>query len=133
MPLHDLASMMSEAARLLNARVIDSSSAACQLDIDGTQIKLTIVEGPAGSQINGKMELASLVVEESGKDILYAMYMNSTLHESFGIPVWFGMDAEENRLLACFSLSAADLTASSLAEALKPLEEMRSLVFATQN
>lgn len=111
--------------------MIDSSSAACQLDIDGTQIKLTIVEGPAGSQINGKMELASLVVEESGKDILYAMYMNSTLHESFGIPVWFGMDAEENRLLACFSLSATDLTASTLAEALKPLEEMRSLVFAS--
>ena len=64
-----------------------------------------------------KTELAPLVVEESEGEILYAMYMNSTLHESFGLPVWFDMDAEENRLLACFSLSTFELTASKLAEA----------------
>jgi hypothetical protein len=39
------------------------------------------------------------------------------------------MDAEENRLLACFSLSSVDLTAARLAEALKPLEEIGSLDF----
>ena len=130
MPVHDLASMMIEAAGMLNARVIDSSLMACHLEFNGAAIKLTIVEGPAGSQISGKMELASLDVEESGKDILYAMYMNSTLHESFGMPVWFGMDAESNQLLACFSLHATDLTAATLAETLKPLEEIRSIDFA---
>ena len=130
MPIHDLASMMIEAAGLLNARVIDSSLTACHLNFNDTLIKLAIVEGPAGSQISGKIELAFLDVEESGKDILYAMYMNCTLHESFGMPVWLGMDAESNQLLACFSLNAIDLTASRLAETLKPLEEMRSLDFA---
>ena len=130
MSLDDLDSMMIEAAALLNARVLESSSATCQLDMEGRRTKLTIVEGPAGCHINGKIELAHLVVEESGTDILYAMYMNSTLHESFGIPVWFGMDAEDNQLLACFSISTADLTASKLAEALKPLEEIHRLDFA---
>jgi hypothetical protein len=120
----DLAAMIMETAGLLNAKVLDSSLNTCQLEMGGTQIKLSILEGPSGSYISGKMELAPLEVEESGKEILYAMYMNGTLHESFGFPLWFGMDAEDNRLLACFSLTTFDLTASGLAEALKPLEEI---------
>ena len=130
MPLDDLAAMMIDAAVLLNARVLDSSSTACRLDIEGTQLTLSVLDGAAGRYIAGKMELASLIVEESGKEILYAMYMNGTLHESFGLPLWFGIDSEENRLLACFSLSTVDLTASRLAEALKPLEEIRRLDFS---
>ena len=129
MPSHDLAAMMIETAGLLKARVLDSSLTTCQLSMEGTQITLTVLEGPSGSYIAGKMQLAPLVVEESGKAILYAMYLNSTMHESFGLPLWFGMDAEENRLLACFSLSTFELTASRLAEALKPLEEIGNLDF----
>jgi hypothetical protein len=126
---NDLAAMIMEAAGLLNAKVLDSSLDTCQLEMGGTQIKLTILDGPSGTYISGKMALAPLVVEESGKEILYAMYMNGTLHDSFGFPLWFGMDAEDNRLLACFSLTTFDLTASGLAEALKPLEEISSLNF----
>jgi len=126
---NDLSATMLEAAGLLGARVLDSSASTCQLEMNGMQIRLTVLEGAAGGYIAGSMELAPLVVEESGKEILYAMYLNGTLHESFGFPLWFGMDAEENRLLACFSLSSIDLTASALATALKPLEELNSLDF----
>jgi hypothetical protein len=127
MSSNDLSATMLEAAGLLGARLRDSSASTCQLEMNGMQIRLTVLEGPSGGYIAGSMELAPLVVEESGKEILYAMYLNGTMHESFGFPLWFGMDAEENRLLACFSLSTIELTASALAAALKPLEELNSL------
>lgn len=131
MPSNDLSEMIIEAAGLLNARVLDFASSTCQLELNGRQIMLAVLDGPAGSYISGKMALEPLVVEDSGKEILYAMYMNGTLHESFGIPLWFGMDAEENRLLACFGLSGFEMTAAKLAEALKPLEEIGGLDFPT--
>ena len=57
-----------------------------------------------------------MVVEESGSQLLYAMYMNAKLSETFGLPIWLGMDMDENRLLACFSVSTIELTADKLAE-----------------
>ena len=131
MPSNDFSAMIIEAAGLLNARVLDSASSTCQLELNGKHMTLAVLDRPAGSYISGIMALEPLAVEDSGKEILYAMYMNGTLHESFGIPLWFGMDAEDNRLLACFSLSSFEMTSAKLAEALKPLGEIGGLDFPT--
>lgn len=123
----DYSAMMLEAVSLMRGKVIDSSLEGCQCEVYGTSLFLSVLNSPAGSCIAGRMQLAPLVVEESGTQLLYAMYMNANLSESFGLPVWLGMDMDENRLLACFSVSTAELTADKLAEALLPLEEIAKL------
>lgn len=125
----DCSAMMLETVSLMHGRVVDSSLDGCQCEVYGAPLFLSILDSPAGSYIVGRMHLAPLVVEESGSQLLYAMYMNATLPETFGLPIWLGMDMDENRLLACFSVSTIELTADRLAEALLPLEEIAKLRF----
>jgi hypothetical protein len=127
----DLGSMMLEAACLLNGTVCDTALNSCNFELHEAPIILNVSEGPAGSYVVGKMGMAPLLIEESGSQILYAMYMNGKLTESLGMPTWFIVDAEDNRLWACFSISTSELDARKLAQALTPLDQVMALGFKT--